>query len=207
MKKYYLFVFLAFIFVGCSSDGNREIQIDEVKFVPQYESDPIEKYSKVSSIFEVVPGTYQLSWALVQKVPQHKNYNVSLNLKLRLKRSVHFKKETLQDPKSLEKVAFLFHFLLLDADGNKDIDVSYFNAGNTGCTNTVSMKDSDQIMDFINFLQSKPGTEKEFVFNTLGYTTSVEGVDCIETCNNAKNIICELFWDDNHFENCWGSIE
>ena len=77
MKKILLFAFLACVFVGCSSDGSREIQIDEVSFVPNTEMDNSE-IEKVSSIFEVLPGKYELSWKLVKDHPGCQIYNISL---------------------------------------------------------------------------------------------------------------------------------
>ena len=62
-------------------------------------------------------------------------------------------------------------------------------------------------MDFINFLQSKPGTEKEFELNSFGMKTSVDGVDCIETCKNAKSVICKVGISDKEFERRIGVIE
>lgn len=80
MKKILLFAFWACMFVSCSSDGSREIQIDEVEFVRDNDSYPMENFSKVSSIFEVIPGKYALSWRLVNDLPQMQNYNVDLKL-------------------------------------------------------------------------------------------------------------------------------
>jgi hypothetical protein len=62
-------------------------------------------------------------------------------------------------------------------------------------------------MDFINFLQSKPGTEKEFELNSFGMKTSIDGVDCIETCKNAKSVVCKIGLRDRDFERSIGVIE
>ena len=89
-KNFYLLV-LSALFVGCSSDGSREIQIDEVEFIPYFNHQKIENCKIASSIFEVVPGKYELAWKLCTEAPQIKNFNVSLKLKLRLKKSIDIK--------------------------------------------------------------------------------------------------------------------
>ena len=205
MKKFLFLAILACMFASCSSDGSRELQIDEVSFTPKY--DHIKTIEKISSIFEVVPGKYELAWKLVQEVPQAQNYNVSLKLKLRLKRTVKFTDEFLDETKN-EIVGFSdLAFVLLDADGKKDLDVQGFYPGYKGCVNGTDAFDKDEYMDFINFLQSKPGTEKEFELNSFGMKTSVDGVNCIETCKNAKSIICEVGLEDKDFERRIGVIE
>ena len=99
MKKVLFFAILACMFVSCSSDGSREIQIDEITFTPDEDFIKPNEIEKVASIFEVVPGTYELAWTKIQDAPQIQNYNVSLKLKLRLKRTVKFSEEFLNDPK------------------------------------------------------------------------------------------------------------
>ena len=75
MKKVLLFAILACMFVSCSSDGSREIQIDEITYTPSSDFIKPNEIEKVSSIFEVVPGKYELAWEKIQDVPQAQNYN------------------------------------------------------------------------------------------------------------------------------------
>ena len=199
MKKILFVAVLACMFVSCSSDGSREIQIDEVSFPSG------DEFKKTSSIFEVVPGTYELAWKKVHDVPQHQNFNVSLKLKLRLKRTVKISDEFLKYHKELPSWFMQISFNLLDANGEVDDDVQELKIGYK-FDNSGKSEDEDEFMDFINFLQSKPGTEKEFELNALGMKTSIEGVDCIETCKNARSISCSVASDED-FERMVGVIE
>lgn len=205
MKKILLFAILACLFVSCSSDGSCEIQIDEISFVPDWEKDKIEDCQKNSSIFEVVPGKYELAWTKVQDMPQTQIYNVSLKLKLRLKKTVKFSQKALDDIGNEDNWFYGFELGLLDADGKQDRDVQGFYFGYKGATSDGSMFDKDEKMDFVNFLQSKPGTEKEFELNSYGMISSTEGVDCIETCKNAKSVVCKVITDED-FERIYGTI-
>ena len=210
MKKILFIAILACMFASCSSDGSREIQIDEISFTSGSDYIKANEVEKVSSIFEVVPGKYELSWKLVQEAPQLQNYNVSLKLKLRLKRTVKFSEEFLKKISNADSWFHGFEFDLLDADGKEDHDVQTTYIGWNGCvtaSNESEWYDKDEIMDFINFLQSKPGTEKEFELNFCGSITSVDGVDCIETCKNAKSVICKVVISDKEFESRIGVIE
>ena len=207
MKKVLLFAILACMFVSCSSDGSREIQIDEITYTPSSDFIKPNEIEKVSSIFEVVPGKYELAWEKIQDFPQAQNYNVSLKLKLRLKRTVKFTEKFLSDISSSNSWFNGIDLGLLDANGKEDSDVQGFHFGYKGCTNDGTMFDKDGYMDFINFLQSKPGTEKEFELNSFGMKTSVDGVDCIETCKNAKSVVCKIGKSDRDFERSIGVIE
>ena len=207
MKKVLFFAILACMFVSCSSDGSREIQIDEITFTPDEDFIKPNEIEKVASIFEVVPGTYELAWTKIQDAPQIQNYNVSLKLKLRLKRTVKFSEEFLNDISNEHNWFSGFDLCLLDADGKEDSDVYEFHFGAKGCTNDGTMFDRDEYMDFINFLQSNPGTEKEFELNSFGFVTSVEGVNCIEVCKNAKSVVCKIDTRDRDFERAIGVIE
>ena len=204
MKKILLFAILACLFVSCSSDGSCEIQIDEISFVPDSENDKTEDRQKVSSIFEVVPGKYELAWTKVQDMPQTQIYNVSLKLKLRLKKTVKFSQKALDDIGNEDNWFYGFELGLLDADGKQDRDVQGFYFGYKGATSDGSMIDKDEKMDFVNFLQSKPGTEKEFELNSYGMISST-GDDCIETCKNAKSVVCKVITDED-FERIYGTI-
>ena len=180
MKKVLLFAILACMFVSCSSDGSREIQIDEITYTPDHETTKPNEIEKVSSIFEVVPGKYELAWKNVQDVLDLHNYKVSLKLKLRLKRTVKFSEKFLNERSKEEECFRTFDFYLVDADGKEDNDndVSPFKFGQDyNWTNgEISLYDKDQYMDFISFLQSKPGTEKEFELKTFGTISSDDGV-------------------------------
>jgi len=204
MKKILLFAILACLFVSCSSDGSCEIQIDEISFVPDSENDKTEDRQKVSSIFEVVPGKYELAWTKVQDMPQTQIYNVSLKLKLRLKKTVKFSQKALDDIGNKDSWSYGFELGLLDADGKQDRAVQGFYFGYKGATSDGSMIDKDEKMDFVNFLQSKPGTEKEFELNSYGMISST-GDDCIETCKNAKSVVCKVITDED-FERIYGTI-
>ena len=204
MKKILLFAILACLFVSCSSDGSCEIQIDEISFVPDWEKDKIEDCQKNSSIFEVVPGKYELAWTKVQDMPQTQIYNVSLKLKLRLKKTVKFSQKALDDIGNEDNWFYGFELGLLDADGKQDRAVQGFYFGYKGATSDGSMIDKDEKMDFVNFLQSKPGTEKEFELNSYGMISST-GDDCIETCKNAKSVVCKVITDED-FERIYGTI-
>ena len=209
MKKILLFAILTCLFVSCSSDGSREIQIDEISFIPGLETMKANEIEKVSSIFEVVPGKYELTWTKVQEVPQMQNFKVSLKLKFRLKRTVKFTEKFLEKLDANDTPFSSFSFILLDADGKEpqNYDVQELRIGSKGLTNDGNFFDKDAYMDFINFLQSKPGTEKEFEVNSLGMKTSVDGVDCIETCKNAKSVVCKIHDRDGYFEEYIGVIE
>ena len=205
MKKILLFAFLACLFVSCSSDGSREIQIDEVSFVPNTEMDNSE-IEKVSSIFEVLPGKYELSWKLIKDHPGNQIYNISLKLKLRLKRTVKIKDEYLE---KIKKESFApmngISFRLLDADGKVSDAVSGFTPGMI-VNNEENPFDRDLLMEFVDFLQSDPGTEKELVFNSAGSVIASNGWDCTKICKDAKSIVCEVE-SDSSFEYDYGVIK
>ena len=205
MKKILLFAFLACVFVSCSSDGSREIQIDEVAFVPNVEMDK-SKIEKVSSIFEVLPGKYELSWKLINDYPGSQGYNISLKLKLRLKRTVKVKDEYLEKIKNtsfdtMEGISFR----LLDADGKVNDAVTGFWPGYILKKGEEKPFDRDQLMEFVDFLQSNPGTEKEFVFNSAGSVITSNGWDCVKVCKTANGIVCEVE-SDGLFEGAVGVI-
>lgn len=213
MKKFLLFAILACMFVGCSSDGSREIQIDEVEFVKEYKHHKIEDYSKVSSIFEVVPGKYSISWRLVHDLPQSQNYNVELKLKLRLKKTVNIHPEVYEtlgnatykvtDP----YVPCPFGFYLVNANGEPEtsivqrLSIDYLPLEDWQGKGTYN---KDQMMDFINFLASKPGTEIDVVCNIIGMKSGPN--DCTEIIKNARGIQCVMMDEDRQFEDRIGTI-
>lgn len=202
MKKYFFLFVLSLLFVGCSSDGSREIQIDEVKF-----SSYDEKFKNVYSVLEVVPGKYELAWTRTINAPQLQNYSISLKLKLRLKRTVKVKPEVMDkvaNAKDLfSPISNPFIFFLIDANGKKeDFGVQRFDLTTSFIDKWVFNK--DQTMDFLRFLQSKPGTEIELVIKTLGMISNVN--NCIEICKGAKGIVCDVPYPDR-FERDFGTIE
>ena len=211
MKKNYLLFVLSILFAGCSSDGSREIQIDEVKFIPEYDNLIHAEYKNVSSILEVVPGKYELAWNLTDDDPQLQNYNISLKLNLRLKRTVKVKQEVMDEVTNCEgkNHAFIspFKFCLVDANGKKEnitvqaFDLSYAPVGEWASSGSFN---KDQTMDFLRFLQSKPGSEIELVMNAIGSKTKDN--DCIEICKGAKGIVCTV-GDDDELEYRVGTIE
>ena len=216
MKKILFFAILACVFVSCSSDGSREIQIDEVEFVRGVNvfNVPIEKYSKVSSIFEVVPGKYSISWKLVNDVPQLKNFSIELKLKLRLKKTVKvlptvFENLTNASSKDNNGVYMPFGFYLLDANGERDENssaVQRFEMDRfpNDVIQTKGYYDIDKMMDFFKFLASKPGTEIDIVCYAIGSTFGAQ--DCVKTIKNAKGIQCEMDDDDDSFSYKFGTI-
>lgn len=211
MKKIYLLFVLSILFAGCSSDGSREIQIDEVKFIPEYDHHTHAECKNVSSILEVVPGKYELAWNKADDLPQCQNYNISLKLKLRLKRTVKVKQEVMDGVTNCEGSDFpffsFFKFYLVDANGKKEkitvqgLDLSFAPVGEWGSSGSFN---KDQTMDFLQFLQSKPGSEIELVLNTIGIKR--KDSDCIEICKGAKGIVCGVE-DDDFFEDKVGTIE
>lgn len=215
MKKFLFLTILTCVFISCSSDGSREIQIDEVQFVPYYDHHKIEDYSKVSSIFEIVPGKYTISWRLVDDVPQQQNYNVELKLKLRLKKTVKIHPkvyETLgnfnEEKIGCDKVDSPFGFYLVNANGIPEkIIVSKLSIDNNPLEDwrKHSMYNKDQMMDFINFLASKPGSEIDIVCNNIG--TKNAGGDCTEIIKDARGIQCAMNDEDETFEKHIGIIE
>jgi hypothetical protein len=213
MKKYFYLLMLSALFVGCSSDGSREIQIDECEFI---HSDicKTEEFSKLMSVLEVVPGKYELAWKLVDDLPQLQNYSVSLKLKLRLKKKVNVKEEVINKISEAEvdytsPVSFPFTFKLVDADGKVDNSVQRFNVTDTSVEDVRKNKvlfNKDQTMDFLRFLQSEPGTEIELLVYALG--SKHNNQNCIEVCKNAKGIICDMsFVTDSNFEAQIGTIQ
>ena len=214
MKKYLFLALFASIFVGCSSDGSREIQIDEVEFVRGYESYPMEQFAKVSSIFEVVPGKYSLSWRLVNDLPQMQNYNIELKLKLRLKKTVKVLPEVFEkmgnasyEGTNKNNVSCPFSFILLDANGKPEktivqkLSIDYLPLEDRQGKGTYN---KDQMMDFINFLASKPGTEIDIVCNIIGMKSGPN--DCVEIVKNARGIQCVMNDVDSQFERMIGTI-
>ena len=214
MKKNLFLSILACVFVSCSSDGSREIQSDEVQFAKESEIDKIEDYSKVKSIFEIVPGKYIISWRLVDKVPQLQNFNVELKLKLRLKKtvnilpSVYEKMSKATNDFTGDVVSCPFDFYLVNANGEREwisvqgfrIDYLPLDVGRV-----KGFYNKDQMMDFINFLASKPGTEIDIVCNAYGGKN--KNNDCTEIIKNARGIICLMKDDDETFERYIGVIE
>lgn len=214
MKKYFCLLVLSALFVGCSSDGSREIQIDECEFI--HDDDyKTEEYSKVMSVFEVVPGKYELAWKLVDDVPQLQNYAVSLKLKLRLKKKVNVKEEIINQYSEAEKdhvpyVDYMipFHFQLLDPNGKVYDSVQRFSLEDASLEeirhNNVRFN-KDQTMDFLRFLQSEPGTEIELLLYAIGHKNA--NWNCIDACKNAKGIICVLSHEDESVEKGFGTIQ
>lgn len=62
----------------------------------------------------------------------------------------------------------------------------------------------DQMMDFVNFLASKPGTEIEVVCNCLGMKSGPN--DCTEIIKNARGLQCVMRDTDRQFESNFGTI-
>lgn len=211
MKKILLFAFLACMFVSCSSDGSREIQIDEVQFVPEYDHLKIEDFTKVASIIEVVPGKHTISWRLVNDMPLVQNYNVELKLKLRLNKTIKIRPEVYEKlGNSTYKdrgVNSPFGFYLLNANGEPEkitvqkLSIDYLPLEDWQSKGTYN---KDQMMDFVNFLASKPGTEIDVVCNIIGMKSGPK--DCVEIIKNARGIQCVMWDDDDSFERNFGTI-
>ena len=211
MKKYFFLFALSMLFVGCSSDGSREIQIDECNYAHS-DLDKTEEFSKVMSVLEVVPGKYELGWTLVHNTPVSQNYAISLNLKLRLKRKVNVNDDIIKKVSEAKDGdhAFLspFKFELLDADGKREnVTVQQFDLSYTSLAewSKSTSFNKDQVMDFLRFLQSEPGTEIELHMYAFGSKNS--DINCIEVCKNAKGVICVLEDTDNSFERNIGTIQ
>lgn len=218
MKKYFCLLVLSALFVGCSSDGSREIQIDECEYTPLFDhdnKDKMEKFTKLMSVFEVVPGKYELAWKLVDDVPQLQNYAVSLKLKLRLKKKVNVKEEIINQYSEAEKdhvpyvdYSIPFHFQLLDPNGKVYDSVQSFSLEDASLEeirhNNVYFN-KDQTMDFLRFLQSEPGTEIELLLYAIGHKNA--NWNCIDACKNAKGIICVLHHEDESVEESFGTIQ
>lgn len=211
MKKYLFLFALSMLFVGCSSDGSREIQIDECNYAHS-DLDKTEEFSKVMSVLEVVPGKYELGWTLVHNTPVSQNYAISLNLKLRLKRKVNVNDDIIKKVSEANDgdhaFSSPFRFELLDADGKRENGtVQPFDLS---CTSLAEWSKSttfnkDQSMDFLRFLQSEPGTEIELHMYAFG--TENADNSCIEVCKNAKGVICVLEDTDDRFEYEIGTIQ
>ena len=161
------------------------------------------------SVFEVVPGKYELAWKLVDDVPQLQNYAVSLKLKLRLKKKVNVKEEIINQYSEAEKdhVPYdniPFQFQLLDPNGKVYDSVQPFSLEDASFEeirhNNVYFN-KDQTMDFLRFLQSEPGKEIELLLYTIGHKTA--NWNCIDACKNAKGIICVLSHEDETVEKCF----
>lgn len=204
MKKFLILFMLTFVLASCSSDGSREIQIDEVCFVPEYDRIAQEDISKQSSIFEVVPGTYPITWTLVHDLPQVQNYNVELKLKLRLKKKVNIL------PKAYERldeypVISKFGFVLTDENGELcDMGaVQYFYPGAPRVENLNEPYSKDAAMEFYNFLSSEPGTEYEITLNAFGIKSLVDGIELIK---NARGVKCLIHDKDEYFLRDTGEI-
>ena len=205
MKKIFILLMLCLLFVGCSSDGSRELQIDEMKFIPNV--DGHENDCKIaSSVFEVVPGKYELAWKLVLELPQAKQYDITLTLKLRLKKTVKLKQKVLDKMANTTGVDEMFIrspfcFYLIDADGNKDETIYWTCPDRDYTTKWVFSK--DKAMDFLRFLQSTPGSEIELVLHTPANVNPLQ--NCIESCKGAKGIVCSVD-TDGVFEYDFGEI-
>lgn len=214
MKKILFLTILACVFVSCSSDGSHEIQIDEVQFVPEYDSQKIEDYSKIKSIFEIVPGNYTILWRLVYDLPQMQQYNVELKLKLRLKKTVKILPkvyETLGNATytiTTDGVYCPFMFNLVNANGEpekiniQELQIDYLPLEDW---QGKGMYNKDQMMDFINFLASKPGTEIDIVCYGVGHKSGPN--DCTEIIKNTRGIQCVMRDNDEIFEKYIGIIE
>ena len=217
MKKILFMALLACMFVGCSSNGSREIQVDEIEFVSKSKLQGFDErsdYSKMKSIFEVVPGKYEISWNLVDNFPQTKQYNVALHLKLRLKRHVEVLPsvfETIQQANAQDKINqwVPFEFYLADANGKVDMrTASGLKSDHNpyGEWDENGMENRDALLDFMNFLNSAPGTEIDIVANTIGLVSS--NVDCIKIIKNTRKIIfSDYVCNDKDFERKIGKIE
>ena len=212
MKKFLFMALMASMFAGCSSDGSREIQIDECGFIHS-DNYKTEEFTKVMSVLEVVPGKYELAWKLVDDLPQQQNYSVSLKLKLRLKKKVSVKQEVFDEISEAKDKdhPFLapFRFVLLDANGKVEkITVQNFDLTYTSnaewASNTSFNK--DQTMDFLRFLQSEPGNEIELLVYAFG--SKNKNINCIDVCKNVKGIVCDVdTHTDEYFERNIGTIQ
>ena len=201
---------MACVLASCSSDGSRDIQIDEVKFVGESNAWSHKSFDKVSTLFEVVPGKYPISWKLVNDLPQAQQYNVELKLKLRLKKKVNIRPEVYEEMSNATywHLPFMapFSFSLLNSDGESvGIGVSALHLDYLpyGDWQSKGIYNKDQMMDFINFLASEPGTEMEVVCNCEGGRSG--DIDCIKEIKNARGIQCNMT-DDKDFENSIGHI-
>lgn len=219
MKKYLFMVLMACMFVGCSSDGSREIQIDEMKFVSGSVF-KLEESKIISSIFEVVPGKYELSWKIVDDMPQMKYYDIVLKLKLRLKKTVNLKKEVIESISNINETNWanvfvtygdLFAIYLIDENGNNINETCRFDIQSLPIQKLRKEKvkiNTEALLDFYRFIQSKPGTEIELVMYGKG-RIAFDGTteNCVEDCKNARGIICIPDISDTHFLRDIGSIQ
>ena len=217
MKNFLFFLALSMLLVGCSSNGSRELQIDEMtysstsnRFSGEFNPD---EYAKVMSVLDVVPGSYELSWTLVNDLPQLQLYNIALKLKLRLKRHVNVRQDLIDKVinSSSEDHIYLspFRFVLLDENGVyvdygavQDFDLTYSSHDKWAVEGTGN---KDQALEFLRFLQSEPGAEIELILNALGSKSGP--IDCIKVCKSAKGIICTLDKTDKYFEDYFGTIQ
>ena len=216
MKKYLFMALMACMFVGCSSDGSREIQIDEMKFV-SHPFIKLEESKIISSIFEVVPGKYELSWKIVDNMPQMKFYDIVLKLKLRLKKTVNVKKEVIESISNINETNWAdvcrtcgnpFYIYLIDENGNNINENCYFDITTLPIQKARKEKvqiNTEALLDFYRFIQSKPGTEIELVMYGRG-TDGTTG-NCVEDCKNARGIICRPGISDTKFLYDIGSIQ
>lgn len=216
MKKFMIFALMAIAFVSCNSNGSCELQIDEMNYSGNrfsVEKFNQEEYSKVMSVLDIVPGSYELSWTLVDDLPQMQFYNIALKIKLRLKRHVSIKQELMDkviNGQDKHPLLSPFIFVLLDENGNytdygavQDFDLTY-NSYDKWRTDDGDFN-KDQTLEFLRFLQSAPGAEIELTLNAIGGKQS--GKDCIKLCKSVKGLICTLHSNDKQFESIYGKIE
>lgn len=154
--------------VSCSKDGSRTIQLDEFQAIETgSEFTSIDKCKKTSEIFSIVPGEYTISWTLLDELPMMDRYAGTFTVKLKLNKKLKVKETFIKELKT----HWVPDLVFTDADGKKlgkasalewsvamDVTNGY---SESNCIN------KDQLMDFVKFLQSEPGTEMDIVFGTV----------------------------------------
>ena len=186
MKRFYLFVTVLAIMGFATSCGNNvsdngSAMLDlSIRMRPISEpSGDIQKtlLEKVSSIFTVLPGPYEFTWA---RLPHHRYlYARTLKLKLRLDRPIKFKgirysaNETLED-----MLKHAYYFEAFNAEGGTDFEDAFHlwllhglwesngeEKDASGEWRIYTKENTDGLRDFANFLQSEPGTEFELALD------------------------------------------
>lgn len=189
MKKLFVilyplsFILVAFIFISCSSNGSRTIQLDEFSSIePSSSIKNMEDCEQMASIFSIVPGEYTISWPLEQDIPLQKLYTAQMVLKLRLNKQLKIKDEWIKRGYVDE-----FEFSLTDADGNDIYPYCMWEVGYAGFTKFKEHGvNPDLFMEFVRFLQSEPGTEMDI---TIGDQLIVSSVaDNLAAVKNAKGL-------------------
>ena len=215
MKKVFFIIAAVLLLASCSSkSGSYQFQLDRL-VVTDFEGSPLEDdqdYQKQNTIFEVVPGPCEIKWDFLRKFPGAEYYAAELVVKLKLNHTVLLDSEKTKE--QLEYVDGPFELVSLDRNGKRvNIEFEPFSSWEDFFDEQINPKQEmltnrdhsrSLLTDFINFIQSEPGTEFELVCPAMLQSSAI--FDAIKTLKEIKGL--GIYWrdDDKYFQKNWGAV-